>query len=207
MIKIIAFSLMVLDHMGFLFFPEWTFLRVLGRLSLPLFAYEIAQGYTRTKNVKIYIIRIFLLAILSQIPYYLIFNNGYLNVLFTLGIGLVIILIINSSYKLVVKIIYIFFLIFIVDVLYFEYGIYCLLMIVVFYLFEERYAVLIVAQLLVTLFGVNIYEFPSYQLMALLSIPLIMLLRYVDFKIPKIISYSFYPAHLIIFLIVRSYFY
>lgn len=50
-LKIIACIFMVIDHIGVILLPEVEFLRVLGRLSYPIFAYFIAEGcrYTRHK--------------------------------------------------------------------------------------------------------------------------------------------------------------
>ena len=50
-LKIIAAIFMVIDHIGVILLPEVEILRVLGRLSYPIFAYFIAEGcrYTRHK--------------------------------------------------------------------------------------------------------------------------------------------------------------
>ena len=36
---------MLIDHVGAVFFPQYQWLRLIGRLSMPLFAYAIATGY------------------------------------------------------------------------------------------------------------------------------------------------------------------
>jgi len=45
MLKILAAVLMLVDHIGLVFFPHQLWLRMIGRLSMPLFAYAIATGY------------------------------------------------------------------------------------------------------------------------------------------------------------------
>ncbi|PAE18215.1 hypothetical protein CHH80_22875 [Bacillus sp. 7504-2] len=207
MIKLAAISLMVVDHIGFIFFPEYLILRIIGRLSLPLFAYSAAIGYTRTKNPKKYIIRIFCLAVISQVPYVFVFNNGYFNVLFTISTGLIIIHIINLHYNKIIKAIFSFVLIFICDVLYFEYGLYCIMLMIAFYIYREDYIKMMVAITLATILAIIIYNYQYYQLVAIISLILIYLLRNIDFKIPKSISYTLYPAHLILFILIIRYLY
>lgn len=49
-LKIIACILMAIDHIGYHLFPNIVFLRIIGRLSMPLFAFFIAEGCYYTKN-------------------------------------------------------------------------------------------------------------------------------------------------------------
>ena len=92
-LKCIATLMMTLDHVGKYFFDGHPLFTVPGRLAFPLFAWLITVGYRKTRNVKAYLHRIFLFALLSQIPFSLttltIANDPYqLNVFFTLGLGL-----------------------------------------------------------------------------------------------------------------------
>lgn len=50
-IKLAACALMFVDHLGMIVFPEVRVLRIIGRLSMPLFAFMFAEGcrYTRSK--------------------------------------------------------------------------------------------------------------------------------------------------------------
>ena len=41
-LKIIALITMAIDHIGMYLFPQILFLRIIGRLSMPIFAYMIA---------------------------------------------------------------------------------------------------------------------------------------------------------------------
>ena len=50
MIKIIAAVLMVIDHVGVLFPSLGISLRIIGRVSMPLFAFMISEGAKYTKN-------------------------------------------------------------------------------------------------------------------------------------------------------------
>jgi hypothetical protein len=93
-IKIIALIAMVIDHIGMFFYPDMVVLRMIGRLSFPLFAWLIANGAYHTRNMNGYLVRLFVLAVITQWPYLLVrhqinpFFFGF-NPLFDLFLGLV----------------------------------------------------------------------------------------------------------------------
>jgi len=95
-IKTIACFSMALDHIGFLLFPQFRFLRYVGRLAMPIFAFFISEGCRKTSNTLSYFLRTWLLAILCQSAYILegIFSGGihkiYLNILFTLSLSILV---------------------------------------------------------------------------------------------------------------------
>lgn len=65
-IKLIACLCMAIDHAGKMLFPDIPEMRLIGRLAFPLFAYGIAVGAVYTKNPMRYLTRIVLLALLCQ---------------------------------------------------------------------------------------------------------------------------------------------
>ena len=77
-LKIIAAAAMFLDHFASVFLPHNELLslvfRVLGRTAAPVFCFFIAQGYYYTSNLKKYIIRLLIFALISHIPYNLAFG-------------------------------------------------------------------------------------------------------------------------------------
>lgn len=87
-IKLLAAVLMLIDHVGLLFFPQIVLLRIIGRLSFPLFAWLLVQGERHTKDWRAYLIRLLVLGAISQIPYRYFPVRG-LNILFTLALGLI----------------------------------------------------------------------------------------------------------------------
>jgi hypothetical protein len=59
-LKLLACGLMVVDHLGSIFFPQEPILRAIGRLAYPMFAYLIAEGYSHSKDKTSYLGRLFL---------------------------------------------------------------------------------------------------------------------------------------------------
>lgn len=101
-IKLLAIITMAIDHVGLFLFPQLTFLRMIGRLAFPLFAWLIANGAYHTHNIKAYLTRLLLFGLFSQIPF-LLTNQQQdpffweLNVLFTLSFGLIAIIAIKAT--------------------------------------------------------------------------------------------------------------
>ena len=74
LLKIIAILSMLACHILIVFegkFPKnaETFLFYFGRLAFPIFAFSVANGWCRTRNRFLYTLRIFIMAIVSQIPF------------------------------------------------------------------------------------------------------------------------------------------
>lgn len=93
-LKLIAIVGMVLDHIGWVLFPDVVIFHFIGRITFPIFCYFITEGFLKTRNRKNYLLRILGIAILSQIPFLitfrLAFGEGFggLNTIFNLAIGL-----------------------------------------------------------------------------------------------------------------------
>lgn len=69
--------------------------RVAGRLSFPLFCFLLVQGFVHTSNLRKYVLRVLILALVSELPYDLAMSNAtydlaHQNVCFTLLIGLLV---------------------------------------------------------------------------------------------------------------------
>lgn len=95
-IKYIAIFAMLLDHIArtFLSFdsPVFQLFQILGRITAPVMCFFVAEGYRHTKNVKKYLLRLFVFAVLSQVPWCVIHNQGLtepsFNMIFTLFFAL-----------------------------------------------------------------------------------------------------------------------
>ena len=94
-LKLIAISAMVIDHVAWGFVEFWTplgqVMHVLGRFTLPIMCYFVAEGYRKTSSVKGYIKRMSCFAVVAMIPFYLFFKELYeyrQNIIFDLLLGL-----------------------------------------------------------------------------------------------------------------------
>ena len=88
-LKMIALIAMLCDHLGHTLFPQLSILRIIGRISFPIFAYVLVEGFFYTRDVKKYLTRLGLMALLSEIPFDLMASQkvlefGHQNVFFTL---------------------------------------------------------------------------------------------------------------------------
>ena len=103
-LKVIAIITMFFDHFSAVFFPHDTIwgvlLRIPGRLSAPIMCYMIAEGYHHTSNLKRYILRLMVFAVISHIPYNLCFNYSFLqatSVIWGLAMGLIALAIVKKE--------------------------------------------------------------------------------------------------------------
>lgn len=91
-LKIFAAISMFVDHLGYAIYSKFSPLNYIGRLAFPIFAFQLSEGYLHTKSKKNYLLRLFLFALISQLPFTLFsstFRNGiYLNIFFTLFLGI-----------------------------------------------------------------------------------------------------------------------
>jgi hypothetical protein len=67
-IKYIAIIAMLIDHIAWklpLAKPFAVILHIIGRIAMPIFCYQIAEGFHYTRNKKIYAERLFIFAVIS----------------------------------------------------------------------------------------------------------------------------------------------
>jgi len=193
---------MLIDHIGAVFFPDALWMRIIGRISFPLFAWGIAMGYSRTRNLLRYGARLLVTGLVTQLPYSQLFGSGYLNICFTLLAGLVVIWLYNYKVRWA-GILGIAGVLALVHVMNFEYGIYGVLTILAFYVFQDD-SNLPAYQLLLTLGGIRLYRLHMIQLFSVVSSMLLPALKKVDFKLNKLVQYGFYPLHIILLLIIKN---
>lgn len=74
-LKLIAMVSMVMDHAGKMFFPQLGWMRIVGRLAFPIYAYCIAVGCVYTRSPLKYALRVLLLALISQPIYCLALSH------------------------------------------------------------------------------------------------------------------------------------
>jgi hypothetical protein len=105
-LKVIAIIAMLLNHMGSgwgineISPPLFFFTEFIGKLTFPIMAFLLVEGYHYTRNVKKYALRLFIFCLLSSYPFHLLFYPNYPyvplelvnNIFFTLLMGLLLII-------------------------------------------------------------------------------------------------------------------
>lgn len=153
-IKLIAIITMVIDHVGLFFFPHLLWPRLIGRIAFPLFAWLIANGAKHTHDMRAYGLRLFALAVVSQIPFALA-NTAiggplfYLNVVFTLTLGLLAIYAIQSQQHRFMQALAVFACAAIANLIHADYGAAGVFSIVAFYIFFDRKMLLVLSQVVI----------------------------------------------------------
>lgn len=227
-LKIIAITLMVIDHIGAVIFPQVLILRIIGRLSFPLFAFCISEGYRHTRSVKKYLTRLGLCAVLFQIPDWLstlyarITNNPFfgvhyvLNIFATLFFGLAAITLFDrlKSKGQWLSWLAVLSAAVVAEVVGADYGAYGVLYMVMFYITGSELPRMLVGVTLlhgayagyemITGYLVNGHAaFPSsLQLYSMLSVFLIAMYNHEPGRKMKFFFYAFYPLHMIVIYLI-----
>ncbi len=92
-LHIIAMTLMLMDHLWATLLPAREWLTCARRVAFPIFAFMAVEGYFHTRSFKKYILRMLLFAVLSEIPFDLMYGGTWFypvhqNVLWTFLLSL-----------------------------------------------------------------------------------------------------------------------
>ena len=96
-LKIIAAIAMTIDHAGLLLFGDETWMRAVGRLAFPLFAYFIAEGFRYTRNRRRYFFGILALGTFCQIVCEIFSPGEVWNVLLTFSLSIALLYLLDRS--------------------------------------------------------------------------------------------------------------
>lgn len=213
-LKIIAVISMLFDHLGYTLFGKFSFMNYVGRLSFPIFAFLITEGYIHTKNLKKYFCRLLVFAFISQLPYMLFIknftNNFTLNILFTLSLGLLSINIFDKSKNKLLGLLFVILFATFAQILHFDYGWFGIAIIFIFYIFKEQKLYMNIFICLVTCINyfysyitTSKIEFLFIILFCSLSLIPINLYNEKKGKNIKYFLYIFYPLHLIAIYLLK----
>lgn len=212
--KTLALIFMLIDHIGMILFPNCIILRIIGRLSMPLFAYGIARGYNKAsqkKGVFRYAKRLFYFSLISQIPYSIlslwIFNEYSLNIGFTwlFSVGVMYLLDRDINVRSVGLILVILTASMLLNV---DYGFYGIFLPVMIY----KYMIKTTDKKQYVFFGMGILTAPYIlltrniiQIFAPASFLLLLIPAEAESKLrlPKNIYYWFYPIHISVLLFLK----
>ncbi|WP_300409073.1 TraX family protein [Lagierella sp.] len=235
-LKYIAIVAMLIDHIATAFVTDYGtvyyIMRLIGRITGPVMFFSAVEGYHHTRNLKKYIIRLALFALISYLPYMYAFNDDFdpwrLNVIFTILFGIIAIYVRRNVENPVLKF-FMIFLIFIVSIPA-DYGTSGLLMILVMdYYYGNRdgeiFGYLIVILLQYRIFDIFITPLWTYMKDGVLDttyiktgcyllgyfVPIFLFKHYngrkgnTNNKFLKWSFYIFYPLHLAIIALIRIY--
>ena len=216
-LKLIAIITMTIDHIGYLFFPNKIIFRIIGRISFPIFAFLLIEGFKHTKSKTNYLLRLLLFAIISEPIYNLAMHHSFKyfldqNILFELSLGLIMLIVISKLNDFIkekdqsnIKYIFIaighlfvvFFFSLLSEALYFNYGAYGITLIYVLYMSQD---ILIQA---CTLYILKYFIGSKAQIYALLSIPFLYFYNGQKGHSFKYFFYFYYPLHLLILYLIK----
>lgn len=214
-LKLIAIITMTIDHIGIVFGTSfYNLLRAVGRLSFPIFAFLLTEGYVHTKSFSKYFLRLLVLALISEVIYDYVFFGSFIyrganNIFFTLALGLLTLFLLDKSKGLIKKyfkdkvdlfiILPITYLLIIVimglmgEFLNFSYGMLGILVISFFYLFKDNFPLVVISVTLSTLIlGEGIQYFSLFSLI---------LIYFYNKKLGmkcKLFFYLYYPLHILV---------
>lgn len=207
-LKIIAIITMTIDHIGAIMYPNIDIFRIIGRISFPIFAFLLVEGFKHTSNKLKYFLRLLLFAVIAQPIYDYAFNNQDLNILFTFSLSFLLLSgldfikkiinkyskgIENYLYKTVFySLTYILFALFSI-ILNVDYQALGISLVFIFYLSSNIYLSFLLYLLAVIFLATNTIQFYS-----LLSFIFIYLYNGKKGNNIKYFFYLYYPLHLLI---------
>lgn len=204
MMQWIAMITMLIDHIGAVFYPQVEELRIIGRIAFPIYAFAVYIGYKHTRNVQKYIWRLFWIAVLSQVPFMAAFNHLSLNVVWTLWASLLVLLVLDKLPNRLLGIPIVIGAGIIMEITAMDYGMYGLLLVLLFRYFQGP--ILVLGHVLLTALYIQLYS-SSVQMYSVVATLGIAIAQYYGagfrLKGPRWIWRYFYPAHLAIIAIIR----
>lgn len=197
-LKCIAIVSMALDHTGAVLYPSQIWLRCLGRIAFPIFCFLIVEGFFHTHDVRRYMGRLGVFALISEIPYDLAFRGvpleyAHQNVFFTLLIGIGMMVLLERNREWPVKAVILLLAMWLAVLIRSDYNFRGVLLIFVFYIFHES------RWLAMTAGGFwNFLYQGVIQKYGVLSVLPLALYNGERGRKMKYFFYIFYPAHLLL---------
>ena len=205
-LKLIACLSMFIDHLGAVCFSGMMGFRIIGRLAFPIYCFLLVEGAVHTHDMKKYILRMGIFALISEVPFDLAFYHrlvytGHQNVFFTLGLGLLAIWFLEHPIEqldipdVLYKLLVIIAAGLIAEFFNTDYGFTGIAVICIFYYLrgQPQLKYPIAAILLAAMGGVEFYA-----VLALIPILLYNGQRGRQTKVMQYGFYIFYPAHLLL---------
>ena len=205
--QLIAMFTMLIDHVGYIFFPNDMTWRYIGRIAFPIYCYGLVQGHIHTSSRIRYLWRLLLIAILAQLPYNLALDPHGLNVVFTLLLSAVVLSVLDRYPNFWFRLIFVVIVCAAMDYFPMDYGAYGLILVLI-YRYTQSYW-LVLGHFMLNGF----YFFYNGWVIQMASILPTLMIAYgpnvwrelEKRRVPRQLWWSFYPGHLIILAIVKLY--
>lgn len=211
-LKIVGVITMLFDHVGDAIIGKFSFCNLIGRISFPIFAFQAVQGYIYTKDFKRHMLKLFIFACISQIPFMLFLSTFTeeiftLNIFFTLFLGLLALFVYDKCKNKVLGFLFVIFTSIIAYFIHVDYGVFGILLMFFFYFFKDKKIPMAITTIVLCFlrFVPDIIDTPVLwyiyiQCAIFTALSLIFILFYNKKEGPKAkyFFYIFYPLHLLI---------
>lgn len=98
-LKLLAVITMTIDHVGAYLFPSVMWLRIIGRLAFPIYAFMIAEGCHHTRSMPRYLLSVAGMAALCQSVQYLFNGSLHMYILVTFSLSILLIWLLQLAQK------------------------------------------------------------------------------------------------------------
>ena len=220
-LKWIAIIAMTVDHIAWLFVPfrspAGQIMHVIGRMTIPIMSFFIVEGYHHTKSVVKYLLRLFIFAAISHLPFlyfetrtitFLYHGEFYTSVIYTLFIALLALVVVKSeALHIILRFGIVTGLVFLAN--YGDWMYFPVLWVVCFGLLREHKSAAFLAAAAVSC-SIPFLLSPGnlYQLGTLLAFPLLWMYDgRIGKKGYKYFFYIYYPVHLVLITLFYRYLY
>ena len=222
-LKLIAIIAMTIDHLTWLLYPgfqtTWyvVLLHIIGRLTAPIMWFFIVEGYNHTHNLKKYITRLFIFALISHFAYCFAFGISFIpnsifnatSVLWSLAWSVVLLSILDNEkinkYLKILSFILIFLITFPSD-----WSCIAVFSIILMNKYKDNFTKKMIAMMVGTLMYSIVYFtcidkfYGILQLSTCISIPVLYFYNNERGKLKlKYLFYIYYPLHLVVIGILK----
>ena len=211
-LKSIGVITMLFDHVGDAIIGKFSFCNLIGRIAFPIFAFQAVQGYIYTKDLKKHMLKLFIFACISQIPFMLFLSTFTeeiltLNIFFTLFLGLLALFVYDKCKNKVLGFLFVILTSIIAYFIHVDYGAFGILLMFCFYFFKDKKVPMAITTIVLCflrfvpdIIATPVLWYIYIQCAIFTALSLIFILFYNKKEGPKAkyFFYIFYPLHLLI---------
>lgn len=207
-LKLFAVACMLIDHVAWALVPVDSpvgiVMHIIGRVTMPIMAFMVAEGYIHTHDFKRYAGRLLIFAFVSDIPF-MVFERSTAghNVMFTLFFGLMAIWFVDHADRGYKAVFGAFLMVGAALYLRLDWSFIGVLLCLLFWAFRKNFLAASLSVVALSLMTVMVYG-QWWQLGMILSLPLLRLYDGQRGRGSKWGFYAFYPGQFIALSILRA---